>query len=43
MIWATNKNFEYIENKDESDEDADSDELSDYEEKNIFMYDDLIK
>ena len=45
MIWATNKNFEYTEKGEESEEEAtSSEEVSvELDTKTIFMYDDLIK
>ena len=45
MIWATNKNFEFMDSKgDESDDDANSEEMSlDDDYKKTFLYDDLIK
>ena len=44
-IWATNKNFEYTDCREESEEDAtSSEEVSvELDTKTIFMYDDLIK
>lgn len=44
MIWACNKNFEFIEGQDESENSDSSDDNSIMQDqKHIFMYDDLIK